>query len=106
MSSMSRQCAVSLLVVLAVTSAAYADAGPRLAAAAADQVGVTLLYDPTYVQLRYPGGDVPRDRGVCSDVVVRAFRAIGVDLQRELHEDMRANFRLYPKMWGLAAPDA
>ena len=97
--------AILLLLALAALPL-RADTGPQLAAAAARQVGVTVIYDPAYVQLRYPGGDVPPDRGVCSDVVVRAFRAaLGVDLQRELHEDMRANFRLYPKMWGLAAPD-
>ncbi|HEY0591413.1 MAG TPA: DUF1287 domain-containing protein, partial [Thermoanaerobaculia bacterium] len=54
----------------------------------------------------YPGGDVPPDRGVCSDVVIRAFRAIGVDLQAEVHEDMRRNFRAYPRIWGLRRPDA
>jgi uncharacterized protein YijF (DUF1287 family) len=95
-----------LLLVLAAAVPSYAAAGPQLAAAAAKQVGVTVVYDPSYVQLRYPGGDVPPARGVCADVIVRAFRGIGVDLQRELHEDMRANFRLYPRMWGLAAPDA
>ena len=94
-----------LLLLVWPTTEVRASAGPQLAAAAARQVGVTVVYDPTYVQLRYPGGDVPLDRGVCSDVVVRAFRTIGIDLQRELHEDMGANFRLYPHMWGLAAPD-
>jgi len=82
-------------------------AAVRLAAARAAerQVGVTVHYDPSYVQLKYPGGDVPLDRGVCSDVVVRAFREIGVDLQRDVHEDMRAHFGDYPRMWGLRAPD-
>ena len=96
--------AATLLLLLA--AAAQASTGPQLAAAAAKQVGVTRIYDPSYVQLRYPGGDVPKERGVCADIIVRAFRDIGVDLQRELHEDMRANFRAYPRMWGLAAPDA
>lgn len=77
-----------------------------IAAAAVAQVGVTTIYDPSYVQLRYPGGDLPRQRGVCADVVVRAFRAAGIDLQREVHEDMRRNFRVYPRNWGLRAPDA
>ena len=95
-----------VLVFLLAAPASHAAAGPQLAAAAAKQVGVTVRYDPSYAQLRYPGGDVPVDRGVCSDVVIRAFRTIGVDLQREVHEDMRANFRVYPKMWGLSAPDA
>ncbi len=99
-----RAALLSLLLLSAAT--ARADLGPQLAAAAAKQVGVTVIYDPAYVQIRYPGGDVPPDRGVCADVIVRAFRAVGIDLQRELHEDMRANFRRYPKMWGLAAPDA
>jgi uncharacterized protein YijF (DUF1287 family) len=76
-----------------------------IARSAAQQVGVTIHYDPGYVQLRYPGGDLPADRGVCSDVIVRAFRKAGVDLQREVHEDMRAHFRAYPRMWGLSVPD-
>ena len=94
------------LVLLLVAASAQAGVGPQLVAAAARQVGVTTIYDPSYAQLRYPGGDVPIERGVCADVIVRAFRGIGVDLQRELHEDMRAHFRAYPRMWGLAAPDA
>src|SRR5205823_14847572 len=94
------------IVLLFAAAAAQASSGVQLAAAAGRQVGVTTIYDPSYVQLRYPGGDVPKERGVCADVIVRAFRDLGVDLQRELHEDMRANFRAYPGMWGLAAPDA
>ena len=78
----------------------------ELARAAAQQVGVTTIYDPAYVQLRYPGGDLPIERGVCADVIIRAFRKLGVDLQREVHEDMRAHFSAYPKLWGLRAPDA
>jgi uncharacterized protein YijF (DUF1287 family) len=69
------------------------------------QAGVTRLYDPSYVRIAYPGGDVPEDRGVCTDVVVRAFRRAGVDLQKEVHEDMRSNFGAYPKRWGLKRPD-
>ena len=60
--------------------------------AARAQVGVTVAYDPGYTRIPYPGGDVPRERGVCTDVVVRAFRAVGIDLQRQVHEDMRAHF--------------
>jgi uncharacterized protein YijF (DUF1287 family) len=77
----------------------------RLAKAAEAQVGVTTIYDSSYKQLRYPGGDLPMNHGVCADVVVRAFRTIGVDLQVAIHEDMRRNFRAYPQMWGLRAPD-
>ncbi len=80
--------------------------GHIVAQAAQQQIGVTLFYDPSYVRLEYPGGDVPQDRGVCSDVIIRAFRAAGVDLQRLLHEDMRRNWNAYPKNWGLKRPDA
>jgi hypothetical protein len=76
-----------------------------LSDAARTQIGVTLRYDPAYVQLSYPGGDVPADRGVCTDVVIRAFRVLGVDLQQQVHEDMRAHFSRYPKNWGLQATD-
>jgi uncharacterized protein YijF (DUF1287 family) len=62
-------------------------------------------YDPAYVKLGYPMGDVADDRGVCADTVVRAFRHAGVDLQVLLHEDMAANFAAYPKLWGLTRPD-
>jgi uncharacterized protein YijF (DUF1287 family) len=78
----------------------------NLAQAAEGQVGVTTVYDPAYRSLRYPGGDLPKERGVCADVVVRAFRAIGLDLQVAVHEDMAGNFAVYPKMWGLKKPDA
>ncbi len=63
------------------------------------------VYDPSYVRLAYPMGDVADDRGVCADTVVRAFRHAGVDLQVEVHEDMGAHFGAYPQIWGLAGPD-
>ena len=69
------------------------------------QAGVTTGYDPSYVALDYPGGDVPEKTGVCSDVVVRAFRKAGIDLQKEIHEDMKAARSEYPKKWGAIAPD-
>jgi uncharacterized protein YijF (DUF1287 family) len=97
----------ALLVLLATAAAAQSSVEARIADAAAAQVGVTTAYDPAYVRLRYPGGDVPRDRGVCSDVVVRAFRAAaGVDLQVAVHEDMAAHFAAYPKMWAMRGADA
>lgn len=86
-------------------AAAPAPVSPPLVAAARSQVGVTVRYDPAYVRLGYPGGDVPQDRGVCTDVVVRALRTQGIDLQARIHEDMRANFARYPKQWGLTAAD-
>lgn len=64
------------------------------------QAGVTTSYDPSYVALGYPGGDVPEQTGVCSDVVVRAFRKAGIDLQKEIHEDMKAARSDYPAKWG------
>jgi uncharacterized protein YijF (DUF1287 family) len=78
----------------------------KLVAAARAQVGITLIYDPSYRQIAYPMGDVPLARGVCSDVVIRAFRAVGIDLQEQVHRDMARHFAAYPKAWGLAAPDA
>jgi uncharacterized protein len=69
------------------------------------QAGVTTGYDPSYVALDYPNGDVPENTGVCSDVVVRAFRKAGVDLQKEIHEDMKAARSEYPNKWGANNPD-
>ncbi|RCK78107.1 MAG: hypothetical protein OZSIB_1756 [Candidatus Ozemobacter sibiricus] len=80
--------------------------GPAdLIAAAMAQVGQTVYYDPAYVKLAYPGGDVPLERGVCTDVVIRALRRLGFDLQKEVHEDMRRAFAAYPRKWGLTRPD-
>lgn len=78
----------------------------RLASAAEKQIGVTLAYDPAYVRLSYPNGDVPMDRGVCTDVVIRAFREQGRDLQKDVHEDMVRAFDRYPKNWNRSAPDS
>lgn len=69
------------------------------------QAGVTTEYDPSYVALDYPGGDVPEKTGVCSDVVVRAFRKAGIDLQKEVHEDMQAARSAYPTRWGATGTD-
>jgi len=79
----------------------------KLIAAARRQVGVTLSYDPAYTRLAFPGGDVPRGRGVCTDVVIRAYRdAFGVDLQALVNADMKRNFAAYPKNWGLRTTDS
>lgn len=77
----------------------------RLADAAVERTRHRVVYDPSYVRLDYPGGDVPDDRGVCADVIVRAYRKLGIDLQKLVHEDMRAHFGLYPSNWGLSRPD-
>lgn len=79
---------------------------PPVVAAARSQIGRTVIYDPAYVGLDYPGGDVPIDRGVCTDVVIRAVRdGLGLDLQEKVHVDMAANFSAYPTRWGLKRPD-
>ena len=64
-----------------------------------------VVYDPSYFSIAYPNGDVPSDKGVCTDVIIRAYRKMGVDLQKEVHEDMRSNFGLYPSIWGLRTTD-
>jgi uncharacterized protein YijF (DUF1287 family) len=92
-------------LVLALAVFAPAGAAQDLVAAARAQVGVTVAYDGRYERLDYPGGDVPIERGVCTDVLVRAFRATGLDLQVAVHEDMRRAFAAYPRLWGLSRPD-
>ena len=77
----------------------------KVVQAAMAQTRVTRTYDPSYTVIPYPNGDVVPEKGVCSDVVIRAFRAGGVDLQRLVHEDMKAHFGDYPNLWGLKRPD-
>jgi len=77
----------------------------KLVTSARSQIGVTKSYDPAYRALSYPGGDVPMETGVCSDVVIRALRQQSLDLQKEVHEDMRQNFSSYPQNWSLKKPD-
>jgi uncharacterized protein YijF (DUF1287 family) len=96
-------CALTWLALAAPASANNQD----LVVAARKQVGVTLVYDGSYRVLAYPGGDVPPERGVCTDVVVRALRAArSLDLQKLVHEDMQAHFGAYQKRWKLTRPDA
>jgi hypothetical protein len=94
-------------VLPSCAKATQPNAATRLIAAARRQVGVTLTYDSAYSKLAFPGGDVPRARGVCTDVLVRAYRdALGQDLQLLVNRDMRAAFSAYPRRWGLKAPDS
>ncbi len=88
-----------------VDSPASSDFFPQLAAAAKARTNDTVRYDPAYVVLDYPGGDVPADTGVCTDVVIRTYRKLGIDLQKLVHEDMKESFSKYPKNWGLSRPD-
>lgn len=93
-------------LLLPAVARAETDWGERLVAAARSQVGRTVHYDPAYARLAYPGGDVPIERGVCSDVVIRAYRAaFALDLQERVHRDMSASFAAYPRTWGLRGPD-
>jgi uncharacterized protein YijF (DUF1287 family) len=78
----------------------------KLLESAVEQTTLTKNYDPAYVVIPYPNGDVPIEKGVCTDVVIRAFRKAGVDLQKEVHEDIAKNFSLYPNKWGLKSSDS
>ncbi|QMV65854.1 DUF1287 domain-containing protein [Pseudomonas berkeleyensis] len=97
---------VIALLVWSLAFAAQAIEADKLVLDARKQVGVTLSYDPAYRKLSYPGGDVPMATGVCTDVVIRALRQQGLDLQESVHRDMRGNFAVYPKHWGLSRPDS
>lgn len=88
-----------------VSTQAQTDFFTRLADSALVLTHQEVRYDPAYYAIDYPNGDVPADRGVCTDVVIRAYRKLGIDLQKEVHEDMRAHFAQYPKNWGLARTD-
>jgi uncharacterized protein len=105
-----RLVSVAVLLIGGLMGVAQADSPQdqiaRLIAAARAQIGVTRYYDSGYAVIAYPNGDVPVERGVCTDVLIRAYREIGIDLQRLVHEDMAANFTKYPKLWGLSHPDA
>ncbi|MEZ5545751.1 MAG: DUF1287 domain-containing protein [Lysobacteraceae bacterium] len=94
---------IALLLAFAA-SMAFA-ASPELVTAAREQTRVRTIYDGAYQRIDYPMGDVPAGRGVCTDVVIRAYRALGIDLQVLVHEDMRAHFSTYPKHWGLRSTD-
>lgn len=90
---------------LLAPAAAQQDFGAKLSDAAIERTRANVVYDSAYVRMSYPMGDVAPDRGVCADVVVRALRALGVDLQQLVHEDMTAAFSAYPALWGLTRPD-
>lgn len=97
---------VAPLLLLALPVWAAAVQPQQLVVDARSQVGVTLGYDPVYRRIPYPNGDVPLSTGVCTDVLIRALRAQGLDLQKVVHEDMAAHFSAYPRNWGLKRPDS
>jgi uncharacterized protein len=104
----------SLMVLVALVGARSASGqghtmpegyAQRLVAAAIEQTRASVTYDGSYRRIAYPGGDVPASIGVCADVIIRAYRRVGVDLQVKVHEDMRRAFQSYPRIWGLKQPD-
>lgn len=98
---------LALFFCLVATQIAISQSGfyNKLADSALTLINQHVLYDGTYFQIDYPNGDVPKDRGVCTDVLIRAYRKLGIDLQKEVHEDMAANFSKYPKLWSLTKTD-
>ena len=100
---------IPLLVIflLALETAGYCQNtfAEKLVASAISLTHDQVTYDPAYFSIDYPNGDVPESKGVCTDVVIRAYRKTGVDLQKEVHEDMKAHFDQYPNIWGLKRTD-
>src|SRR5574344_352708 len=98
-----------ILILILLFSSGIANSQTNFYQRLADSVLVLtkqkVTYDPAYIVIAYPNGDVPSDKGVCTDVVIRAYRKMGIDLQKEVHEDMKLNFNKYPKNWGLKSPD-
>jgi uncharacterized protein YijF (DUF1287 family) len=97
-------CAIFFEAVV-INSSGQSNFAGRLADSALTLTKQRVTYDPGYFILSYPNGDVPADKGVCTDVIIRAYRKMGIDLQKEIHEDMLANFAAYPAFWGLTCPD-
>ena len=94
-----------LTILFVLTAYAQSEFYSNLADSAESIIDPSIRYDARYVRLDYPNGDVPKSTGVCTDVVIRTYRKFGIDLQKEVHEDMRKNFGLYPKHWNLSRPD-
>lgn len=101
-----KRCISVILLILLSAAQVYADQFvEKLIEAAKERTRHSVEYDGSYVRIDYPNGDVPNDKGVCTDVIIRAYRKVGIDLQVEVHKDMKAHFKLYPKIWGLSKPD-
>jgi len=97
----------SILFVLFInqTVIAQSEIGTKIGKSALSLTQDKVEYDPSYFSIPYPNGDVPANKGVCTDVVIRTFRSIGIDLQKEVHLDMKSNFSSYPKNWGAKTTD-
>ncbi|MBD8083273.1 DUF1287 domain-containing protein [Chryseobacterium caseinilyticum] len=102
---MKKYLSILILLFFFFTVNAQNQFAQKLSDAALSLTKDRVVYDPAYFSIKYPNGDVPADKGVCTDVVIRAYRKIGIDLQKEVHEDMKKNFSKYPKNWGLKRPD-
>jgi len=96
---------IILCVVLLILSNAVV-AESKLVAAAKQRLNHFVIYDGSYQSIAYPNGDIEKSKGVCTDVVIRSYRTLGIDLQKLVHEDMQSNFSLYPNIWGLSKPDS
>lgn len=92
-------------IISVFISAQESDFYKKLSNAAIELTKDKVVYDPRYYTIPYPNGDVPADKGVCTDVIIRAYRKLGIDLQKKIHEDMKANFSKYPKKWGMKSTD-
>jgi len=93
------------LILVPVNLAAQPVLSASLSDAAIELTHQKVIYDPAYYVIDYPNGDIPEGRGVCSDVIIRAYRKTGIDLQKKVHEDMTLHFSEYPQRWGLSKPD-
>ncbi|MBL7866611.1 MAG: DUF1287 domain-containing protein [Flavobacterium lindanitolerans] len=96
---------ISLTCFLFITAIIEKSFPEKLSDAAITLTKDKVVYDPGYFSISYPNGDVPKGKGVCTDVVIRAYRKLGIDLQKEVHEDMKKNFSKYPQKWGLKKTD-
>lgn len=96
---------IAILFLFFLANLSWAFSNSQLVLDARKQIGKTRYYDPAYTQLGYPMGDVEIQKGVCTDVVIRALRHQNIDLQKLIHEDMKRHFRIYPQNWGLKRPD-
>jgi uncharacterized protein YijF (DUF1287 family) len=96
---------ILLTIFLLFSSLPYSQVNDTLSVSALELTKQEVTYDPDYFSIDYPNGDIPINKGVCTDLVIRAYRLIGIDLQKDVHEDMKANFDKYPNIWGLTKPD-
>jgi uncharacterized protein YijF (DUF1287 family) len=97
--------AIIILFNLVLVAKGQSDFAEKLSDAALELTKQNVRYDPAYFSIAYPNGDVPSDKGVCTDVVIRTYRKMNIDLQKEVHEDMKKNFGLYPNNWGMKHTD-